>query len=136
MTPTSVPRHRHAVRGFTLVEVLVALLVLAIGLAALIQTGTSLTRNTLHIQERLLGHWVGQNLLAAYEAGLHGSEMGTREGRTQQAGREWNYRVHIAWMQPESLLELPPILRIDIEVWPDTPGIFGLRSRVTGYRLP
>lgn len=131
-------RRCRCVRGMTLLEVLVALSILAVALGALIKAGTESTRNTIHVQERLLGHWVGQNLLASYEAGLRAQDLGSREGRLDQGDRLWNYRVEIDWVQPESILELPPVLRVDIDVWPEAPSASAavLRSRVTGYLLP
>lgn len=124
------------IRGITLLEVLVALSILAVAMGALIKAGTESTRNTAQIQERLLGHWVGQNLLASYEAGLRARDLGSREGRIQQSDRLWLYRVEIDWAQPESVLELPPVLRIDIEVWPEAAALTAWRSQVTGYLLP
>jgi general secretion pathway protein I len=124
------------IRGITLLEVLVALSILAVAMGALIKAGTESTRTTAQIQERLLGHWVGQNLLAVYEAGLRSRDPGSWDGRIEQSDRLWLYRVEIDWVQPESLLELPPVLRIDIEVWPESAALTAWRSQVTGYLLP
>ena len=42
--------------GFTLLEVLVAMTILAVALAALIKGGSDHSRNTLYLQERTLAH--------------------------------------------------------------------------------
>jgi general secretion pathway protein I len=128
-------------RGFTLLEVLVALAILAVTLGALIKAATEHTRNTQYLQERTLAHWVGQNVLARYEAGLLVAERGaSSEGTVQQAGQEWAYRVAVDESQPESLLELalelPPVLRVEVVVWPADGTATDTRARVQGYRLP
>jgi general secretion pathway protein I len=128
-------------RGFTLLEVLVALAILAVTLGALIKAATEHARNTHHLQERTLAHWVGQNVLARYEAGLLAAERGaSAEGTVRQAGQNWAYRVAIDESQPESLLELalelPPVLRVEVVVWPADGTAADSRARIQGYLLP
>ncbi|MFO7808537.1 type II secretion system minor pseudopilin GspI, partial [Guyparkeria sp.] len=57
---------RRTSRGFTLLEVLVALVVLAVALGALIKAGSEHARNTAYLQERALAGWVAGNLVADY----------------------------------------------------------------------
>jgi general secretion pathway protein I len=128
-------------RGFTLLEVLVALAILAVALGALIKSASEHARNTHYLQERTLAHWVGQNVLARYEAGLLAAERGaSSEGTMRQAGQTWAYRVEIDESQPESLLELalelPPVVRVEVIVWPADGAATDPRARIQGYLLP
>lgn len=127
---------RAAMRGFTLLEVLVALAVLAVALGALVKAGSEHTRNTHYLQERTLAHWVGQNLIARHEAGLLAARPGTTNGTARQADQDWDYRIEIREEQPEALLELPPVLRIEVTVWPASGTADDVRARVVGYLLP
>jgi len=123
-------------QGFTLIEVLVALAILAVALGALVKASSEHTRNTFYLQERTLAHWVGQNLVARYEAGLLAPQRGTETGAVRQADQDWQYRVEIAEERPEAPLELPPVLRIEVTVWPSAGPASDVRARVVGYLLP
>ena len=123
-------------RGFTLIEVLVALAILAVALAALVKASSEHTRNTHYLQERTLAHWVGQNVFARYEAGLLSPQRGTTSGTVRQADQHWEYRVEIGEERPEAPLELPPVLRIEVTVWPAAGAATDVRARVVGYLLP
>ncbi|MFO8154046.1 type II secretion system minor pseudopilin GspI [Thioalkalivibrio sp.] len=130
--------HRGRTRavGFTLIEVLVALAILGVTLGALVKAGSEHARNTHYLQERTLAHWVGQNLVARYEAGLIVPERGTTSGTVRQAGQDWEYRLEIGEELPDAPLELPPVLRIEVAVWPASGPATAVRARVVGYVLP
>lgn len=129
-------RWRAMVTGFTLIEVLVALAILGVTLGALVKASSEHTRNTHYLQERTLAHWVGQNLVARYEAGLIVPERGSTTGSVRQAGQDWAYRLDIGEERPEAPLELPPVLRIEVTVWPAAGPPTDVRARVVGYLLP
>lgn len=116
-------------RGFTLLEVLVALAVLAIAMTALVQAASQNTAHTHQLQERTLGHWVGANQLARYRAGLEPLATGTRSGRTELARRDWEWRAEIARYTPELPEETVPapadtdrLRRVEIQVFPAEAG--------------
>src|SRR5579864_2956359 len=54
--------------GFTLVEVLVALAIIAIALLAALRAAGQSTANASELRARLLGSWVAENLLAGHRA--------------------------------------------------------------------
>ncbi|AGA35462.1 general secretion pathway protein I [Thioalkalivibrio nitratireducens DSM 14787] len=130
------PSRRRAMHGFTLLEVLVALAILAVALGALVKAGSEHARNTYYLQERTLAHWAAQNLLARYEAGLLPARAGTSEGSVRQADQDWEYHVEIREEQPDAALELPPVLRVEVTVWPASGPATDVRARVLGYLLP
>jgi len=122
--------------GFTLLEVLVALTILAVALGALIKGSSEHIRNTHYLQERTLAHWVGQNVIARHEAGLVPARPGVREGSVRQAEQDWDYQVEVREERPDAPLELPPVLRIEVTVWPASGPAADIRARAVGYLLP
>lgn len=57
------PPRRHAAPGFTLIEVLVALSIVAVTLGAGIKAAGALTRNALRMEEVLAAQWCAENQL-------------------------------------------------------------------------
>lgn len=83
-------------RAFTLLEILVALSVLAIGLAAasrgsLISTGTADS-----LQARQLAGWVAENRVAWLRASRAWPEPGASSGQQTLAGRQFIWRQQVS----------------------------------------
>jgi general secretion pathway protein I len=55
---------KHRQNGFTLLEVLVALAVIAIALAAIIHAAGAMTSNTLYLKQKTYAHWIAMNYMA------------------------------------------------------------------------
>ena len=127
---------RRTSRGFTLLEVLVALVVLAVALGALIKAGSQHARNTAYLQERTLASWVAGNVLADYEAGLRRIDTGSERVRSRLADREWQAQIEITNTVIEAPLELPAVRRIEVRVWPAEGDPDHPLATATGYALP
>ena len=85
------PRHRRSSRGFTLVEVLVALMVVAIGLAALMITVSSTARTSGYLRDKTLAQWMALNRLSEVRLNLTKSGQNTDTGEIYFANRTWHY---------------------------------------------
>ncbi len=99
--------------GFTLLEVLVALVVVGVALGALVRAGSLVLGHQAEIEQRTLALWVADNVLA--EARLEGqTSPGRRQGETEQGGRRWYW---------ETLTEPAPggeLIRVDVVIFSDT----------------
>lgn len=81
-------------RGFTLLEVLVALAVLALALAAGIKAAGSNIDNSAYLRDRTLAHWVAMNKLTEMQVFNKFPATGTTErGSLLLAGSEWYWTV-------------------------------------------
>lgn len=79
-------------RGFTLLEVMIALAVLAIALAAVIDKTIESGVNVSYLRDRTLAHWVAENKLAEMQA-MDEWREGRQTGKTDFAGRTWYWEV-------------------------------------------
>ena len=77
--------------GFTLVEVLVALIVVTIGLAALMITVSSTARTSNTLREKTLAQWMALNRLTEVRLNLSKFGQNTDTGEISYANRTWHY---------------------------------------------
>lgn len=97
-------------RGFTLLEVLVALAIVAVALAALVRTGAQATDNTGYLERKTFAHWVAMNQLTELQATGQGLARGRSEGTEEMAGIEWH------WQRSVKPTPDPRLMQVDIVV--------------------
>ncbi len=100
-------------RGFTLLEVLIALAILAIALAAAIKGVSSHVANLAYLKERSLAHWVGLNALTELRVSGQWPKSGEIKGDETMAGREFK------WLIKVTEVEGGDVRRIDLTVMPE-----------------
>jgi general secretion pathway protein I len=113
-------------RGFTLLETLVALAVLAIALAAILRAAGMETRHTEELRLRLLADWVAQNRLALHAARGDWLPPGFQNGEETQAG------IRLLWREEISGTPNPAFRRIEIGVYAPDDSQHALR-KLTGF---
>ncbi len=114
--------------GFTLLEVLVALAILAIVLAAGFRAVSLATGSAGELRERLIADWIAQDRLAEHRAMEHFLEVGRYEGSVIQAGREYRWYEEVS-ATPNALFR-----RIDVRVTLAGEGDHAL-SRLAGFMV-
>jgi general secretion pathway protein I len=83
--------HSAVSRGFTLIEVLVALMVVAMGLAALMLTVSSTARTSGYLRDKTLAQWMALNRLSEVRLNLTKFGPNTDTGEIYFANRTWHY---------------------------------------------
>ncbi|HSQ04637.1 MAG TPA: type II secretion system minor pseudopilin GspI [Burkholderiales bacterium] len=111
-------------RGFTLVEVLVALAVLALALMAALRASSIGVANSSEIRDRLLASWVAQNQLAEHRARRDWLAVGVYHGNAVEGGMQFR------WEEKVSSTPNTQFLRVEIRVFAqDRPaGALGTMS--------
>jgi general secretion pathway protein I len=78
-------------RGFTLVEVLVALMVIAMGLAALMVAVSGTARSSAYLRDKTLAQWIALNRLTEVRLNMTKFGQNTDKGELDFGGRTWHY---------------------------------------------
>jgi general secretion pathway protein I len=102
-------RARHA--GFTLVEVLVALAIVAIALMAGLQATSALTRNAARQTDVVLAHLCAENELVKVRLSRQMPSIGNARVACEQAGRGYEVAVTV------SPTPNPQFRRVDAQVF-------------------
>jgi len=94
------------INGFTLLEVLIALAVLAIALSALLKAGSQNAENAIYLRDKTLAHWVAMNVLTEIQVGQRPLEGDEQQGPMMMAEREWFWVVKVLNTPEEQLRRL------------------------------
>jgi general secretion pathway protein I len=99
-------------RGFTLIEIVVALAILAVAMGALIEGMARYANNAASLRERTFALWVAHNRLTEIELEPSWPDVGKSDGDVEMAGIKWRWHVTVS-ASPD-----PDVRRIDIGVKP------------------
>ena len=119
------PFKRPSAAGFTLVEILVALLVLAIALAATVRSLGAAIDTTAALRDRTLARWVAEDRLAEIELRKEWPALDTKEGKAEMGGREFR------WRQETGATPVARMRRVELSVL--LPGAEAPLARLTGF---
>jgi general secretion pathway protein I len=97
-------------RGFTLIEVLVALAVAAIGLAAVLAIVTNTANAAAGVRERTFAAWIASNRIAETRLSNSFPSVDRTSGDLEFAGARW------VWEQTVTQTEIPGMRRLDVRV--------------------
>lgn len=112
--------------GFTLLEVLVALFILAITMAAVSRTATSSIQHVDALRTRIIADWVAQNRLAWHQSRGDYPVPGFQTGSEEQAGQTY------PWQEEVIATPNPTMRRIIVSVYAPDDAKYVLRE-LTGY---
>jgi len=92
-----------AASGFTLIETVVALLIVALGMTAVFMQLNQFSANAIYMQDKTLASWIGSNRATELSLAPEWPELGEREDVIEFADREWHVRVTVSTTDVESL---------------------------------
>lgn len=98
--------------GFTLLEVLVALAILAVALSGALRALGNGAQSAEALREHMLARWVAQDRLARLRAEQAWPPVGRSEGVAEQAGRRYR------WRQTTRGTPNPLFRQVEVEVLP------------------
>ncbi len=98
-------------RGFTLLEVVVALLIVALALAAAVQLTGSGADNLRAMTRKTEAHWVGMNQLAELRARGAYPATGKSQGKSEEAGHGWHWSQDVSQGPVRGLRKITIVVR-------------------------
>lgn len=111
--------------GFTLMEVLVALVIVALSLAAVGTTTLQSVENGQAMRDRTYASWIAQNQITELRLSPQQPKLGASNGEVEYANAEWAWRAVVAETGVDELW------RVDVTV--SFPGSeYDIRT-VTGF---
>lgn len=103
-------------RGFTLIEILAAVAVLAIALAAILSGMARYAENAGYLREKMLATWVAHNRMTELELRPGWPDIGRSDDKVDMAGFTWKWQIEVK-ATPDDKLR-----RVDLSVMrPDQP---------------
>ena len=98
-------------RGFTLLEVMVALTVASLSLFAVMASISQMVDTSTTIRDRTYASWIAQNKLAELRLQNESPEVGESSGEVDFSNLEWRWEATISETAVESLH------RIDVDIF-------------------
>jgi general secretion pathway protein I len=125
-------------RGFTLIEVLVALAIVAIGMAAVLGALTSSASTILYMRDKTLAQWIVLNHIAEKRLQNQAGQVpqqGNSEGDIDYAGQKWHWREEIVPTAVQGMVRMDVMARpVDVK-GDDKHGWYVTLSGIMGDAL-
>jgi general secretion pathway protein I len=114
--------------GFTLIEVLAALVIVGLGMLGVIQAVTQTARNGTYLREKTLAHWIAMNLITERRLLTAPPEIGESSDVLEFADTRWRWNVKVSETTVESMR------RMDVRVaLADAPDDSSLATAIGFY---
>jgi|SRR5437868_6548976 len=107
---TSAPPTRSTERGFTLIEVLAALVIVSLGMLGVIEAVSQTASNGSYLRDKTLAHWVAMNQLTKVRLAPQAPKTDETSDEVEMADRRWR------WTMKVTQSPLDSVRRIDISV--------------------
>jgi general secretion pathway protein I len=115
-------------KGFTLIEVLAALIIVSLGMLAVIRAVSQTVSNTDYLRQKTIAHWVAMNKLEEIRLAASPPSNDDSNGDVDMAGITWHWRMTIAAAPGVDTMQ-----RIDIKVAPKDAGEKASIDTISGF---
>jgi len=112
-------------KAFTLIEVMVALMVIVISMMAIIDSASSSTWRASYLREKTIAGWVAQNRIALYRGKKTWGGASNTSGKVTMADVDWQWKMKVSKTDDDELR------RIDIDVY--LQGGDEIKASATGF---
>lgn len=114
-------------RGFSLIEVLAALVVVSLGMLSVIEAVSQTASNTAYLRDKTIAHWVAMNRLTEMRLEGQAPRIAKNSDEVEMAGRRWRWTAEVTQTPVESMR------RIDVKVRLADGDAASSLAAVTGF---
>jgi general secretion pathway protein I len=115
--------------GFTLIEVMVALTIIAISLGALLNTSGTQASSVSYLKQKTLAHWVAVNELTQLRIAKEFPDIGDKKGSTTMANHDWYWVRTTKKTEDDNALEVTFTLYADKDYQNNITTLIGYATR-------
>lgn len=112
-------------KGFTLIEVMLAMAIFSIAGIALLSAADNNFKNLSHLEQKVLANWVASNQLVAATLDKTWPPKNNKKGKVEMAGQEW------FWLQRVIKTENKDMRSVVIEIRNEEDQKLAITSIVT-----
>jgi len=114
-------------RGFTLIEVVAAIAIVALGMMAVFRVVNDTVNNSAYLRDRTLATWIADNRLVEMRLARELPSVDETEGELEYANQRWH------WTATVSQTPVDDLRRVDIRVRRETDAEDSALAEVTGF---
>jgi general secretion pathway protein I len=118
---------RRSSAGFTLLEVLAALVIISLGMLAVIEAIGQTASNSTRMRDRTIAHWIAMNRLTTARLEPRAPKIDKTSDEVEMAGRRWRWTMEVTETPVQSMR------RIDVRVGEAEVGDDRSLAQVTGF---
>jgi general secretion pathway protein I len=100
-----------ATKGFTLIEVMVSLLIIAVALSGAVKVMSNGAQNAALLSQKTFAQWVGLNQLTTVKLKGVWLKTGESKGEVEMANQKWQ------WVQKVIKTEIKEVSRLEVSVY-------------------
>ena len=127
MTSAEQPKRVLRQTGFTLLEVLAALVIVALGMLGVIEAVSQTARNSAYVRDKTVAHWIAMNQLTRVRLEPQAPKVDKSSDELEMGDRRWRWTMEVTQTPVES------VRRIDIRVRLDETDEESSLASVTGF---
>jgi general secretion pathway protein I len=120
-------RERYRGLGFTLIEVLAALIIVSLGMLGVIQAVGQTASNSGYLRDKTIAHWIAMNRITELRVQPQPPKIDKASDEIEMAGRRWRWTTEVTQTAVES------VRRIDVSVRAAEADEHSALARVTGF---